>query len=138
MPLARAKAVKIRLLLVLVLLLVVSSIDLAGLVGGDLVLDPLPSLLPVELVLLPRRRLLGPLGGVFLGWLELWVLSDGGVGARVHLLDVLGTNVVSEVGGELLLESEKSMISDRKRRAYSTKTHRSSSSSSSDSMYSAT
>lgn len=41
-----------------------------------------------------------------LGGLEGGVLSDGGVSIGVDLLDVLGSDTVGEVGGELLLESE--------------------------------
>jgi hypothetical protein len=51
-----------------------------------------------------------PLGGVLLGRDELGVLTDGGVGVGEDLLNVLGTDTVSEVGGELLLEPESGRL----------------------------
>jgi hypothetical protein len=51
-----------------------------------------------------------PLGGVLVGRDELGVLTDGGVGVGEDLLNVLGTDTVSEVGGELLLEPESGRL----------------------------
>jgi hypothetical protein len=59
-----------------------------GLVGGDLLLDTLATLLARELA---RAELLGlglPLGGVLLGGGERGVLTDGSVSVGVDLLNV--------------------------------------------------
>lgn len=97
----RRKKDWLRLLLVLGLL----GTELAGLVSGNLLVDSLSSLGSVEL---GSSELLGldlPLGGVLLGGLEDGVLSDSGVSVSVDLLNVIGSNTVREVSGELLLES---------------------------------
>ena len=39
-------------------------------------------------------------------WLEGGILSDGSVGIRVDLLDVCRSDIICEVGRELLLEPE--------------------------------
>lgn len=76
-----------------------------------------------------------PVGGLFCG-LECGVFTNGGVGVGVDFLNIIGTNTICEVGGELLLESVDAL---RYVKEYSSeKAYRSSSSSSRLSMYSAT
>lgn len=89
-------------------LLVVLGVELTGLVLLDLLLDSLLALLVSELWLVVLLRgglvLVDALCGLLaLGW--GWVLPDLLVGLLVDLLHVLGTDVVGEVLGELLLES---------------------------------
>jgi hypothetical protein len=88
------------------LLLVLVLGSLTGLVGSDLLLDPGIPLLLGELGGPVLLRLGLPLGNVLLAGSELGVLSDGGVGVGEEFLNVLGTDTVSEVGRELLLEPE--------------------------------
>lgn len=94
------------------LVVLVGRSSLASLVSGNLLLDPRPPLLPVELVLFSGQRLLLPLLSVLLGRLEDGVLSDGSVGRSVNLLDIVRSNVVGKVGRELLLESDISKVVD--------------------------
>ena len=94
-----------RLVYNLLVVLVVATGSLALLVELDLVGDSLLPLGSGELVGLSLERLLLPLANVLLGRLELWVLSDLLVCARVDLLDIGRSNVGSEVRSELLLES---------------------------------
>lgn len=76
-----------------------------GLEGGDLLLDAGAALLAGEGLGAELDRLGLPLGNVLGGGLELGVLTDGLVSGRVDLLNVLRSDVVGEVGGELLLEA---------------------------------
>jgi hypothetical protein len=89
----------------LVVLVLGDSVGTASLVGGNLLLDTVETLLLVELGLLELERSLFELLNVLFGRLERRVLTDSLVGRGVDLLNVVRTNVISEVGRELLLES---------------------------------
>ena len=44
---------------------------------------------------------------LLVGRLEGRVLTNGSVGIGVDLLDIIGTNAIREISGELLLEARK-------------------------------
>ena len=130
--------------LFIVLIIIFLSSSLSSFERGNPLLNPSIPLVVCEAIFLvlecfclPIRRLLGRL--------ESWVFSDGGESISVHLLDIFGANFISKIRGELLLESKGGggcELRGASARAgisvHSQDTYRSSSSSSSDSMYSAT
>jgi hypothetical protein len=90
------------------LLFVLVLLDLHGCIvtsleGLDLLLDTGFALLGSEAVCLVFQRLRLPV--LLFGGLERRILTNGSIGLPIDILDIIGTDTVGEVGGELLFKA---------------------------------